>query len=158
MQFQGRELHIGDKLMSKLHGEITVESMQRKSFTATSPREGILCAWDYAWDYEGRRCYVDDQSIDATWPEASSEVAPSANQTLYDRVIDFMDSCKPLSPDIQREAEYRRIWIERAARLFDGDIYVEMIKDGTARDLAMSAFDAADAFLAELKRRDGEGL
>ena len=154
MIFQGRELRIGDNLVSKRHGEITVESMQRKFFTATAPREGIL----YSWDYEGRYCYVGDNIIDASWPEASSEVAPSANQTLYDRMIDFMDSCKPLSPDVQREAEYRRIWIERAARLFDGDIYVEMIKDGTARDLAMSAFDAADAFLAELKRRDGEGL
>lgn len=151
MIFQGRELRIGDNLVSKRHGKITVESMQRKFFTATAPREGILCAWDY----EGRYCYGDDLIIDARWPDAPPE---QANQTLHDRMIDFMDSCKPPAPAIQREAEYRRIWIERAARLFDGDIYVEMIKDGTARDLAMSAFDAADAFLAELKRRDGEGL
>ena len=151
MIFQGRELHIGDKLVSKRHGEITVESMQRKFFTATAPREGILCAWDY----EGRYCYVGDNIIDASWPDASPEQAPSPSQALHDRMIDFMDSCKPPAPAIQREAEYRRVWIERAARLFDGDIYVEMIKDGTARDLAMSAFDAADAFLVELKKRDG---
>ena len=143
MIFQGRELHIGDKLVSKLHGEITVESMQRKFFMATAPREGILCAWDYAWDYEGRRCYVDDQSIDATWPEASSEVAPSANQTLYDRMIDFMDSCKPPAPAIQREAEYRRIWIERACVAFDGDA-----PNANPTDSAVYAFDAADAALA----------
>ena len=153
MQFQGRELHIGDKLVSKRHGEILVSSMHRKFFTATTPGSGQT----YEWDYEGCYCYVGDNIIDASWPDVSTEQAPSPSQALHDRMIDFMDSCKPPAPAIQREAEYRRIWIKCAARLFDGDIYVEMIKDGTARDLAMSAFDAADAFLAELKRRDGEG-
>ena len=152
MIFQGKELHIGDKLVSKRHGVIEVEALHRTFFKSSVGR--VI----YDWDYEGRYCHVGDNIIDASWPDASSERAPSANQTLYDRMIDFMDSCKPPAPAIQREAEYRRIWIERAARLFDGDIYVEMIKDGTARDLAMSASDAADAFLAELKRRDGEGL
>lgn len=154
MIFQGRELHIGDKLVSKRHGEIVVDSICGTSFYARAISTGTI----YDWDCKGYYWYDDDPSIDATWPDPSPEQAASPSQSLYDRMIDFMDSCKPLSPDVQREAEYRRIWIERAARLFDGDIYVEMIKDGTARDLAMSAFDAADAFLAELKRRDGEGL
>ena len=146
MIFQGRELHIGDKLVSKLHGEITVESMQRKFFTATAPREGILCAWDY----EGRYCYGDDLIIDARWPDAPPE---QANQTLHDRMIDFMDSCKPPAPAIQREAEYRRIWLERAGAIFDKES--GFASDG--RCDARLAFDAADMFLAELRKRDGEG-
>lgn len=154
MIFQGRELHIGDRLVSKRHGVIVVDSICGPSFYARALSTGAT----YDWDCEGYYWYDDDNIIDASWPDASPEQAPSPSQALHDRMIDFMDSCKPPAPAIQREAEYRRIWIERAARLFDGDIYVEMIKDGTARDLAMSAFDAADAFLAELKRRDGEGL
>ena len=149
MIFQGKELHIGDKLVSKRHGEITVESMQRKFFTATAPREGILCDWDY----EGRYCYVDDQSIDATWPDASPEQAPSPSQALHDRMIDFMDSCKPPAPAIQREAEYRRIWIERAAKWYDYEVRGD--RDASFSEIAETAFVAADAFLAELKRRDG---
>ena len=138
MIFQGKELHIGDKLVSKMHGEILVSSMHRKFFTATTPGSGQT----YEWDYEGCYCYVGDNIIDASWPDVSTERPP----------IPFAPNPQPRP---EREAEYRRIWIERAARLFDGDIYVEMIKDGTARDLAMSAFDAADAFLVELKKRDG---
>ena len=46
-----------------------------------------------------------------------------------------------------REAEYRRAWLEVAMRLFTTKNYTPE-----------EAFDAADAFLAELKRRDGEGL
>ena len=149
MIFQGRELRIGDNLVSKRHGKITVESMQRKFFTATAPREGILCAWDY----EGRYCYGDDLIIDARWPDASPEQAPSPSQALHDRMIDFMDSCKPPAPAIQREAEYRRIWIERAAKWYDYEVRGD--RDASFSEIAETAFVAADAFLAELKRRDG---
>ena len=150
MIFQGKELHIGDKLVSKRHGEILVSSMHRKFFTATAPREGILCDWDY----EGRYCYVGDNIIDASWPDVSTEQAPSPSQALHDRMIDFMDSCKPPAPDVQREAEYRRIWIEMAMKIFDSSY-----NDNSDNIYeAVGAFDAADAFLAELKRRDGEGL
>ena len=137
MIFQGRELHIGDKLVSKRHGEITVESMQRKFFTATAPREGILCAWDY----EGRYCYVGDNIIDASWPDVSTERPP----------IPFAPNPQPRP---EREAEYRRIWIEMAMKIFDSSY-----NDNSDNIYeAVGAFDAADAFLAELKRRDGEGL
>ena len=128
MLFQGRELRIGDKLVSKRKGVIEVNSMRHDVF------EAIVRGFTYKWDYEGRYCLFEKEGVDLSWPDPSPEQPPH---------------------DVQREAEYRRIWIERAVRLFDGDIYVEMIKDGTARDLAMSAFDAADAFLVELKKRDG---
>ena len=133
MIFQGRELRIGDNLVSKRHGKITVESMQRKFFTATAPREGILCAWDY----EGRYCYGDDLIIDASWPDAPPERAP----------IPFAPNPQP-KPD--REAEYRRVWIEVAMRLY--------CVPGPETLTLEKCFACADAFLAELKRRDGEGL
>ena len=132
MIFQGKELHIGDKLVSKRHGEITVESMQRKFFTATAPREGILCDWDY----EGRYCYVGDNIIDASWPDASTERPP----------IPFAPNPQPRP---EREAEYRRIWIEVAMRLY--------CVPGPETLTLEKCFACADAFLAELKRRDGEG-
>ena len=148
MIFQGKELHIGDKLVSKRHGVIEVEALHRTFFKSSVGR--VI----YDWDYEGRYCHVGDNIIDASWPDASSERAPSANQTLYDRMIDFMDSCKPPAPDVQREAEYRRVWIEMAMKIFDSSY------DDNSDNIyeAVGAFDAADAFLAELKRRDGEGL
>ena len=132
MIFQGKELHIGDKLVSKRHGEITVESMQRKFFTATAPREGILCDWDY----EGRYCYVGDNIIDASWPDASTERPP----------IPFAPNPQPRP---EREAEYRRIWIEVAMRLY--------CVPGPETLTLEKCFACADAFLAELRRRDGEG-
>ena len=137
MIFQGRELHIGDKLVSKLHGEITVESMQRKFFTATAPREGILCAWNY----EVRYCYVGDNIIDASWPDVSTERPP----------IPFAPNPQPRP---EREAEYRRIWIERATSRYDFDI-TNRPRD-ELHGFAVDAFDAADAFIAEMKRREGE--
>ena len=133
MIFQGKELHIGDKLVSKRHGEVIVESMHRKFFTATPPGSGQT----YEWDYEGRYCYVEDQSIDATWPDASPEQPP----------IQFAPNPQP-KPD--REAEYRRVWIEVAMRLY--------CVPGPETLTLEKCFACADAFLAELKRRDGEGL
>ena len=133
MIFQGKELHIGDNLVSKRHGKITVESMQRKFFTATAPREGIICDWDY----EGRYCYVGDNIIDASWPDVSTERPP----------IPFAPNPQPRP---EREAEYRRIWIEVAMRLY--------CVPGPETLTLEKCFACADAFLAELKRRDGEGL
>lgn len=148
MIFQGKELHIGDKLVSKRHGVIEVEALHRTFFKSSVGR--VI----YDWDYEGRYCYVGDNIIDASWPDVSTEQTPSPSQALHDRMIDFMDSCKPPAPDVQREAEYRRIWIEMAMKIFDSSY-----NDNSDNIYeAVGAFDAADAFLAELKRRDGEGL
>lgn len=133
MQFQGRELHIGDRLVSKRCGEIEVNSLHKKFFTATPPGS----RQSYEWDYEGQYCYVDDQSIDATWPDPSPE-QPS---------IPFAPNPQPRP---EREGEYRRIWLELALR---------PPADSSLDELTLihQRFDYADAFLAELKRRDGEG-
>ena len=133
MIFQGKELHIGDNLVSKRHGKITVESMQRKFFTATTPGSGQT----YEWDYEGCYCYVGDNIIDASWPDVSTERPP----------IPFAPNPQPRP---EREAEYRRIWIEVAMRLY--------CVPGPETLTLEKCFACADAFLAELKRRDGEGL
>ena len=136
MIFQGKELHIGDKLVSKRHGEVIVESMHRKFFTATPPGSGQT----YEWDYEGRYCYVEDQSIDATWPDASPEQPP----------IQFAPNPQPRP---EREAEHRRVWIEVASRIF-----VSSYEDnGDNIHTSLRAFEIADDFIAELKRRDEEG-
>ena len=132
MIFQGRELHIGDKLVSKRHGEILVSSMHRKFFTATTPGSGQT----YEWDYEGCYCYVGDNIIDASWPDVSTERPP----------IPFAPNPQPRP---EREAEYRRIWIEVAMRLY--------CVPGPETLTLEKCFACADAFLAELKRRDGEG-
>ena len=62
---------------------------------------------------------------------------------------------KLLTPNSQpkpdRSEEYRAIWLERAQIRFDGT-YAPDVSYETA---AGWAFDAADAFIAELKRRDG---
>ena len=58
------------------------------------------------------------------------------------------------NPHADREAEYRRIWLERAGSIFDKES--GFASDGRC-DAAL-AFKAADMFLAELRRRDGEGL
>ena len=89
MIFQGKELHIGDKLVSKRHGVIEVEALHRTFFKSSVGR--VI----YDWDYEGCYCYVGDNIIDASWPDVSTEQAPSPSQALHDRMIDFMDSCKP---------------------------------------------------------------
>ena len=132
MIFQGKELHIGDKLVSKRHGEILVSSMHRKFFTATTPGSGQT----YEWDYEGCYCYVGDNIIDASWPDVSTERPP----------IPFAPNPQPRP---EREAEYRRIWIEVAMRLY--------CVPGPETLTLEKCFACADAFLAELKRRDGEG-
>ena len=132
MIFQGKEPHIGDKLVSKRHGEILVSSMHRKFFTATTPGSGQT----YEWDYEGCYCYVGDNIIDASWPDVSTERPP----------IPFAPNPQPRP---EREAEYRRIWIEVAMRLY--------CVPGPETLTLEKCFACADAFLAELKRRDGEG-
>ena len=149
MIFQGRELHIGDRLVSKRHGVIVVDSICGPSFYARAISTGTI----YDWDHEGYYWYDDDNIIDASWPDVSTEQAPSPSQALYDRMIDFMDSCKPPAPDVQREAEYRRIWIERAAKCYDYEVRGD--RDASFSELAETAFVAADAFLAALKKRDG---
>ena len=99
MIFQGKELHIGDKLVSKRHGVIEVEALHRTFFKSSVGR--VI----YDWDYEGRYCYVGDNIIDASWPDASPERPP----------IPFAPNPQPRP---EREAEYRRIWIEVAMRLY----------------------------------------
>ena len=117
MQFQGRELHVGDKLVSKRHGEIKVSVLYGTWFSADC-KDGSRRDWEYSGQYAD----VTDTAIDATWPDA----APDANP----------------APD--REAEYRRFWIECAMRAWISS----HIKD---------PFTEADAFVAELRKRDGEG-
>ena len=58
------------------------------------------------------------------------------------------------NPDCRppREAEYRRVWLERAGAIFDKES--GFASDG--RCDARLAFDAADMFLAELRKRDKE--
>ena len=53
-----------------------------------------------------------------------------------------------------REAEYRRIWLERAGAIFDKES--GFASDG--RCDARLAFKAADMFIAELRNRDGEDV
>ena len=130
MQFQGKELHIGDKLVSKRHGVIEVEALHRTFFKSSVGR--VI----YDWDYEGCYCYVGDNIIDASWPDASTERPP----------IPFAPNPQPRP---EREAEYRRIWIEVAMRLY--------CVPGPETLTLEKCFACADAFLAELRRRDGEG-
>jgi hypothetical protein len=59
MLFKGRELKIGDKLISKRHGEITVSDMSERYFTAR-----LADGSGRQWEYKGRDAY------DVTWPEA----------------------------------------------------------------------------------------
>lgn len=126
MQFQGRELHIGDKLVSGRFGTIVVLAIDRYDNTFKAFLDSNHSYW---WDMEGRSVNTDDDSIDATWPDPD--------------------------PALDREAEYRRIWIERATSRYDFDI-TNRPRD-ELHGFAVDAFDAADAFIAELRRRDGEG-
>ena len=142
MQFQGRELRVGDKLVSKRHGEVYVSHIVDDAIIQVL----VPCGRGKAhaeWDGKGRYCLFEEDGVDLTWPEASP------NQTLYDRRIDVMDSCKPLSPDVQREAEYRSVWIECAMRLY--------CVPGSESLTLETCFTCADKFIAELRRRDGEG-
>ena len=133
MQFQGRELRIGDKLLSKRHGAIEVVAMYRTWFSAVLENGSIR-----DWEYIGAYAHVDDPTVDATWPDADLQnVNPAPDP-------------EP-APDL--EAEYRRIWLERAGSIFDKES--GFASDG--RCDARLAFDAADMFLAELRKRDGEG-
>ena len=92
MIFQGKELHIGDKLVSKRHGEIKVENLLRSSFVGEL-RDGT----SRFWECTGKYADVTNPAIDATWPDAAPDAEPA--------------------PD--REDEYRRIWLERAGAIFD---------------------------------------
>ena len=132
MIFQGKELHIGDKLVSKRHGEIKVENLLRSSFVGEL-RDGT----SRFWEYTGKYADVTNSAIDATWPDAAPDAEPAPDP-------------EP-APDL--EAEYRRIWLERAGAIFDKES--GFASDG--RCDARLAFDAADMFLAELRKRDGEG-
>ena len=127
MQFQGRELHIGDKLVSKRKGMIEVSMMHHEVL------EAIVHGFTYKWDYEGRYCLFEEEGVDLTWPDASSERAP----------IPFAQNPQP-RPD--REAEYRRIWIEVAMRFYCSE---------TDFAEAGEVFELANEFLAEPKKRDG---
>jgi hypothetical protein len=70
----------------------------------------------------------------------------------------IIEAMREDSPKPNRTEEYRRIWIDAALRFastpirFDGAPpgYMEFVS-------AKPAFDAADMFLAELRKRDGEG-
>lgn len=149
MIFQGKELHIGDKLVSKRKGEVLVSHIVDDAIIqafvpcgrATAPAE---------WDAKGRYCLFEKDGVDLRWPDPSPEQPPSPIQALHDRIIDFMDSCKPLSPDIQREAEYRRVWIECAMRLYCVPGF-----PGSGSFILEKCFTCADKFIAELKKRDG---
>ena len=53
-----------------------------------------------------------------------------------------------------RDHEYRKIWLERAIVGFDYDVKTE--RPEHFEEIADVAFDAADAFIAELKKREGK--
>lgn len=129
MLFQGRELHVGDKLVSRQYGEITVCELDvcGDAFNASiAPDE---TCW---WDRKGRYVSEEDRGIDATWPDSAPKPAPD------------------------REDEYRRIWLEEARENWRRILSEGFPMTDTPRMVAI-AFDLTDAFIAELRRRDGEG-
>ena len=200
MQFQGRELRVGDKLVSKEHGDIEVDGITCR-FSATT-ENGVRREWECTGRLDAQRC----PGIDATWP-GSTRKLPTYEKIIKQAVDKFLGwqlpedfcpdggisfepvgnagttyefprgpvgtnlfsseqaeamfrACIPrgdgsaIAPDPapDREAEYRRIWIERACVAFDGDA-----PNANPTDSAVYAFDAADAFIAELRKRDQEG-
>ena len=74
-------------------------------------------------------------------------------EAMFRACIPRGDGSAAPDPAPDREAEYRRIWLERAGAIFDKES--GFASDG--RCDARLAFDAADMFLAELRKRDGEG-
>lgn len=164
MLFQGRELRIGDKLVSKRWGEITVLTISRECFEVMLP-DGLI----REWDYEGRYVYFEEEGIDATWPEAEAAGLRSVSffctvcRAHYETEQEAMactgthlphptNTIEPKAPD--REAEYRRLWIERATARYDFDITNRPHDE--LPGFAVDAFDAADAFIAELRKREGK--
>lgn len=190
MQFQGRELRVGDKLVSKEHGDIEVDGITCR-FSATT-ENGVRREWECTGRLDAQRC----PGIDATWP-GSTRKLPTYEEIIKQAVDKFLgwqlpeDFCpdggisfepvgnagttyeftrRPMGTNLfsgeqaeamfracipreygsaapdpapDREAEYRRLWIECAMRAWlDRDI-----KD---------AFAEADAFIAELRKREGK--
>lgn len=73
MIFQGKELRIGDKLVSQRHGEIEVNSLHRNRFTAVCE----ATSQTFEWEYTGQYSYVDEEGVDAKGVVFPSYVCPS---------------------------------------------------------------------------------
>ena len=111
---------------------------------------GVIREWDAAGRYVG----WEQDGIDATWPDATQtdQIVHGDAASIPNLLAEKLDVwTKAIKPD--REAEYRHIWISRAAHAFDS--FVHPASDPVAD--AELAFKIADAFIAELRKRDGEG-
>lgn len=150
MLFQGKELRIGDKLVSKRWGEVEVVELFHSTFAARNFRDKDMSI-PVEWHYDGAYVCFEADGIDATWPDVAEPMEPTLNAKLFEMIDVWMRALQP--PKSTREAEYRHIWVSRAARAFDG--FVHPASDPVA-DAAM-AFKIADAFVNELRRRDKEG-
>jgi hypothetical protein len=138
MLFQGRELKVGDVLESKCRGKITVRNIKNNHDFAATDSVGDV------WNYVSTGQFYGRPGIDATWPPSVCQEDIGVNHVEY-----IQTTSKSLAEQqkAEREAEYRRIWIECAMRLF---------ALGSSHYDAEGCFIDADGFLAELRRRDSQ--
>jgi hypothetical protein len=135
MLFQDRELKAGDVLESKRHGKFMVALVDQRGHQFYS---SVV-----VWDCVGRLIGDEDDGISATWPDQPAK--PETTPDLMARLVAAYEAS--MKPD--REAEYRRIWIECAMRVYITP--TERSRDGMP---AGPAFDQARDFVEELRKRD----
>ena len=161
MQFQGRELRVGDKLVSKRHGSIEVNSLHRNRFTAVCEDTHQT----FEWEYTGRYAYVDEEDIDATWPTdqptglryedlvvSTSEMPPFTVPTgrIFRDGVECWTMRDKLAADL-----YKSLVCETSGGA-DAFSQTTLAPEIRWAALADEALRAADVFLEGLRKREGK--